>query len=295
MSRSGRTPTDRSERMIFNNYAAMRRVTELKNEMFSPDTVLELHRIVTDGTLDDPAAAGRLQRRDDDRVAVFDQYGAVLYRPPPAEQLPDRLQRLCTFANGEQDGAYLPPVLRAITVHFMIGYDHPFEDGNGRTARALFYWSMIKQGYWLTEFLVISEILRKAPAKYARSYLHTEQDDNDLTYFYVYQLSVIERAIGKLHEYLARKMHEVRDFQRSLALLPGQFNHRQLAVLERAVRNPSAYYTAQSHAASHNVTIETARQDLLGLERLKLMERSKIGKANAWYPIVDLTVALRDL
>lgn len=296
MIRSGRRPHDRSERMIFNNYNAMRRVTELKDEAFSPNLVLELHRIVTEGTLDDPSAAGRLQREEDGRVAVFDRDQEVLYCPPPASELPERMQRLCDFANGEESsGAYIPPVLRAITIHFMIGYDHPFEDGNGRTARALFYWSMLKQGYWLTEFLVISEILKKAPSKYARSYLHTEQDDNDLTYFHLYQLQVIERAINQLHDYLQTKMREVREFQQSLALLPGQFNHRQLAVLEHAVRTPTAQYTAQSHAGSHMVTVETARQDLLALERMQLLRKARIGKANIWFPIDDLAAALQKL
>lgn len=295
MIRSGRRPQTHSERMILNNYAAMRRITELRDEPFSSERVLELHRIVTEGTLEDPSAAGRLQWEDEERVAVFDHDEEVLHYPPPASELPERLERLCRFANGEQDSAYLPPVLRAITVHFMIGYDHPFEDGNGRTARVLFYWSMIKQGYWLTEFLVISQILKNAPSKYARSFLHTEQDEGDLTYFHVYQLGVLERAIKQLHEYLKRKMHEVREFQHSLSLLPGQFNHRQLAVLEHAVRNPSAQYTAQSHASSHAVTIETARQDLLALERMNLMHKVRISKANTWFPIENLAEALRTL
>jgi hypothetical protein len=73
------------------------------------------------------------------------------------------------------------PVLRAILLHFMIGYDHPFADGNGRTARALFYWSMARSGYWLMEYTSISHILRKAPARYMRAYLHTETDKNDTT------------------------------------------------------------------------------------------------------------------
>src|SRR4029078_6274610 len=57
--RSGREPTDRSERMIVNNYRALQ---FMRNEMggaLSPDLVLELHRIVTEGTLADPDAAGR--------------------------------------------------------------------------------------------------------------------------------------------------------------------------------------------------------------------------------------------
>ncbi len=296
MIRTGRAPVDRSEQMILNNFNAMRRVTELRDAEFTPDRILELHRIVTEGTLDEPSAAGRLQHEDEVRVAVYDDgYSQVLHEPPPAVELPERLDRLCRFANGQEDGGYLPPVLRAITSHFMIGYDHPFEDGNGRTARLLFYWSMLKQGYWLTEFVTISQILKNAPAKYARSYLHTEQDESDLTYFYIYQLGVLERAIKGLNEYLKRKMFEVREFQRSLALRPGQFNHRQLSVLEHAVHNPSAQYTAQSHASSHNITVETARQDLLALEHMDLMRKIKIGKAFTWYPIDDLAGALKEL
>ena len=63
--RSGREPRDRSERMIVNNYRAIQFVKEMGSEL-TPDAVLELHRIVTDGTLDNPAAAGRLQRPDED-------------------------------------------------------------------------------------------------------------------------------------------------------------------------------------------------------------------------------------
>lgn len=169
----------------------------------------------------------------------------------------------------------------------------PFEDGNGRTARVLFYWSMLRRGCWLTEFLAISEILKRAPSKYARSFIYTEQDDGDLTYFHHYQLRVIERSVKRLNEYLQLKMREVREFQKSLALLPGEFNYRQLAVLEHAVRNPSANFTAQSHSRSHGVTVETARQDLLTLERMNLLRKARVGKANVWFPIDDLASALQ--
>src|SRR5262249_24290671 len=97
-------------------------------------------------------------------------------RPNPARATPGartagRLARLCAFANETSDATWMQPVLRSLAVHFMVGYDHYFEGGNGRTARALFYRSMLKRGYWLTEFLTISRILNKAPAQYARSYL----------------------------------------------------------------------------------------------------------------------------
>jgi Fic family protein len=295
MIRSGRAPKDRSERMILNNYRAMRRIGELRNTPITPEIVCELHRIVTEGTLDNPDAAGRLQRADEDRVSIYGSGDVLLHEPPPADSLPKRLDDLCRFANGESDSTYLPPALRAISIHFMVGYDHYFEDGNGRTARALFYWSMLNQGYWLTEFLSISKILKAAPSKYATSFLLTESDDSDLTYFFIYQLKVIQRAITELHTYLARKMSEVRDLQRTLASTPGQFNHRQLALLEHATRNPDAHYTMQSHARSHNTSLETGRHDLLALTSKGLLRRQKIGRMYYYLPVDGLTDKLRDL
>lgn len=292
MIREGRPPRDHSERMILNNYVAMQRIRELARSPLTPDMVLELHRIVTDGTLEHPEYAGRLQDRNDHRVSVWGDGNQLLHRPPPATELPERLERLCAFANGTGDAPYMPAVVRAIVVHFMMGYDHYFEDGNGRTARALFYWSMLREDYWLTEYISISRILRKAPAQYARSFLMTEDDDGDLTHFVLYQLSVIRRAIEDLHVYLAAKAQEIREVQSRLKGLPGEFNHRQLAVLDHAARNPTAIYTAKSHGASHRVTIETARQDLQALEARGALERFKISKQFAWRPAEQLAQQL---
>jgi len=288
MLRTGRPPRDHGEHMILNNYHAMERIRELKDEPLTPDLVLELHRIVTDGTLENPEYAGRLQDDDAHRVAVWGDGEQLLHRPPPVAELPARLQALCAFANDTSGSPYMPPVLRALTIHFMVGYDHYFEDGNGRTARALFYWSMLRQGYWLAEFLSISRVLRGAPARYARSFLLTEQDDGDLTHFFIYHLGVIERAIAELHTYLARKADEMRSVQSRLRAMPGEYNHRQLAVLDYSLRNPGEYFTVRSHSSSHRVSVETARQDLQALERRGMVERFKVSKQFAWRPVPDL-------
>ncbi|ASR55539.1 Fic family protein [Cellulomonas sp. PSBB021] len=288
MIRSGRPPVDRSERMILNNYRAMQRVTELRGTELTPELVLEIHRIVTDGTLDDPEAAGRVQDDQDRRVSVWGDGDQLLHRPPPVEQLPARLDALCAFANDDSGTAYLPPVLRAVVLHFMMGYDHYFEDGNGRTARAIFYWSMLRQGFWLAEFLTISQILKAAPAQYARSFLLTEQDGGDLTYFALHQLEVLHRAIDNLHRYLATKAEEMQVARRDIRTMQGRFNHRQLALLEHALRSPGGTYTTTSHATSHAVTIETARQDLHALEDAGLMVRRREGKHFAWSAPGDL-------
>jgi Fic family protein len=294
MIRSGRPPVNRDERMIYNNYAAMQRIRELKGSPVSIEGLHELHRIVTDGTLEDPDGAGRFQTPDEERVVVGGPSGEVYHRPPPASELPERMRTLCDFMNGTTGDAYVPGVVRAIITHFMIGYEHPFQDGNGRTARALFYWMMLNQNYWLTEFVSISRILKGAPSQYEKSFLHSEQDDADLTYFILYQLEVLQRAIGELNSYLDRKVQEVRDFQRSLATMPGEFNHRQLALLQHALRHPDAVYTVQSHGSSHNVVKQTARQDLLDLEARGALVRRTRGRAFVWSPVADLVQHLEN-
>jgi Fic family protein len=291
MLRSGRPPRDRSERMIVNNYRAMNTVRGWKDESLTPKRVLQLHRIVTDGTLDNPDAAGRLQRPDEERVRVFDRATSELvHTPPPAEQLPERLQAMCAFANDQPTEGFLHPVIRSILLHFWLAYDHPFEDGNGRTARAIFYWSMLKHGYWLTEFLSISTILNRAPGRYSRAFLYTETDGLDTTYFVLNQLNVICRAIDELHAYLARKARQVRETERMLR--QADLNHRQIALLSHSLRHPDADYTFRSHQTSHGVVYQSARTDLLDLEKRGLLERRTLGQRFVFRPVSNLAARL---
>jgi Fic family protein len=239
--------------------------------------------------LDNPDAAGRLQTEEDDRVAVIDVADqAVVYSPPPASQLPARMRQLVRFSNGEvkQEG-FLHPVVRSILVHFWMGYDHPFEDGNGRTARTLFYWSMKHQGYWLTDFLSISRILAMAPAQYARAYLYTETDSGDTTYFIIYHLNVIVRAIKELNEYLQRKIRQVRQTEERLRA-SSQYNYREMQLLGDALRHPDRRYTFKTHSRSHGVSLQSARNDLLDLEQRGLLEGRKVGRQFVFSPVDDL-------
>jgi Fic family protein len=292
--RTGREPRDRSELMILNNYRALEFMREGMGDQLTPELVMTLQRILTEGTLDDPTAAGRLQTPHEDRVVVLDATdGTTIHIPPPADQLPDRLQAMCEFANRPDDesGGFIHPVVRGILLHFWLAYDHPFVDGNGRTARALFYWYMRTRGYWLIEYLSISRILRNAPSKYANAFLLTETDGGDTTYFLLHQLDVIKRAVEQLHDYLRRKVTEVRDVEK-LVKDAGNLNHRQLALLSDAIRHPDSVYTYRSHAANHRVTEETARTDLLQLRELGLFEQRKAGRKHAYRAVPDLPKAL---
>ncbi|RTL57054.1 MAG: Fic family protein [Rhodocyclaceae bacterium] len=298
MLRTGRKPKNHGEKMIFNNYRAMEFLRALKSERLTPDLILELHRILTEDTLENPEDAGRL-RRDNEIHVIDPRDETTLHIPPNHTELRERLDRLCEFANaGETSSPFVHPVLRAILLHFMIGYDHPFVDGNGRTARALFYWSMARSGYWLMEYTSISHILRKAPAQYMKAYLYTETDGNDTTYFLLHQLSTVRKSISALHEYLDRKVKEQKETERMLAASPKlrtKFNHREVALLTHALRNTGEGYRVDAHQRSHSVAYQTARNDLLHLHDLGLLEKGKQGNAFVFFSPSDLRERLATL
>ena len=286
MLRSGRQPRDRSERMILNNYQAMSALREIVPQPLTPEGVFRLHAILAEGTLDNPDAAGRLQRPDEERVVVTDGEGVVVHVPPPAGDLQSRLEAMCGFANGGGTDGFMHPVVRAILLHLWLAYDHPFEDGNGRTARALFYREMLARGYWLFEYVTISRLLVRAPARYARAFLHTETDEFDATYFILHQLQVIRRAVEELMTYLRRKMAETRE---TIQLLRrADLNHRQIALLTHALRHSDAVYTIQSHSTSHRVVRQSARTDLLGLVARGLLEQHVVGRKFVFRPVPEL-------
>lgn len=279
MLTEGRSPRNRGEQMVLNNYEAIMFLREHQNAELTPEFLLELHTIVTRGTLDDPSESGRFRTTRDEIVIKDHQSGKTLYVPPPADQLKKRLQDLCDFANQKDatiDG-FIHPVIRACLLHFQIGFDHPFCDGNGRTARALFYWLMLRNHYWLFEYLPISRLIYRGPSKYARAFLHTEVDENDATHFLVYKANIIQRARTELKEYITAKQDEIRKARRLFAD-DHSLNHRQRDLILQATRNPDRRFTISEYASQHLIQYATARSDLLRLESRGYLVKVKVGK-----------------
>jgi len=264
---AARPPRDLADRMVANNYAAVRHACATAHEPLTPARLLDLHRRVTEGTLRDSSQVGRLRTEAD--KTVLRRGDKIVFTPPPASELPSRLARLCAFANGEEAStAAMAPVLRAILVHFWLAYDHPFVDGNGRTARALFYASMVRAGLTSVEYLSLSGAILADRKSYYDAFRFVQTDSGDVTYFVLNQLDLLETAAEE-----PSGSPSVGEGWRTLPASASHFpamrwlNVRQQAVLLASLAHPDRTHTLPGHSRAHEVTAMTAWRDLDGLRR----------------------------
>lgn len=285
MLESNRKPKDASEQMIQNNYLAMKWIVANQNAQFSIENIQQLHSILTYSTLSSSEDEGAFRKVDDINV-VDVQTGKAVYTPPPARDLDKLIKDFCFFANDlENRNFFLHPISKAIILHFLIGYIHPFVDGNGRTARTMFYWYLLKHGYWLIEFMSVSRIILNSKAQYARAYLHTERDENDLTYFLIYNLKSIHKSLEDLRTYIKKKSAEK---QNAITLLRNtNFNDRQILLIQEIIQDRTIFFTAQQVQTKLAVSNQTARTDLAGLVEQGILTERRSGHRIQYLPAAD--------
>jgi Fic family protein len=294
MIQKGLEPKDKSQQMILNNYLLMKKAVEKKNEDLSIELILELHEIATNKAIENNAAAGEL--RQSDNIVISNLYNENTFYPPDHKTIISRLTNLCEFANidhSQNDPSnFIHPIVKAIILHFMIGYIHPFGDGNGRTARAIFYWSILKSGYWLFEYVSISKLIQEKRNDYDKSFIYTETDDFDLTYFIYNQVETIDKAVNLLYEHIEKKQRDFYNFIDWVEKNPiaKKLKREQLEILKEAVKSPGREFTANQVADDFGVSINTARNYLNKLvsEELLVQAKTKSGKTVVYLSPVSL-------
>lgn len=267
-------PRNKSEQMIMNNFITIKHIVQHKNEEITPENILYIHKLISNRTLNDSEDEGRF--RDNDEVYVVDHITSeVVHTPPSKNELGELIKDLCSFCNNDSSN-FIHPIVKGCIVHFMIGWIHPFTDGNGRTARALFYWYLLKQGYWLTEYLSISRIIKDTKGQYEKAYRYTEVDENDLSYFITYHVKTIEKAFNALKVYINRKQKEV--FQAAKFMKIPNVNDRMAQVLKIIHDDAERILNIKEIESRFNISNFTARSDLKTLVTLGFLEIIQVNK-----------------
>lgn len=280
MLRKKMTPKDKSQQMIFNNYQTIQFIVKHKDEPLSPELLLRIHKLMTEYTMQNPQDAGRF-RNNNDVVVENGITHETVHIPPSCEEIPAFVDDLCSFFNEQNLSQFIHPIIRGIIIHFMIAYVHPFVDGNGRTARALFYWYMLKQGYWLTEYLSISRVIARSKKAYEKAFLYTESDDNDIGYFVAYNLRVLQQSFEQLQAYIKRKQEEKNSANALLKI--GGINTRQAQIIKMFMDDTEKIITVKDMQVRFNISPTTAKSDIIGLVDRGLLIEVALNKVKRGY------------
>lgn len=280
MLRKKMTPKDKSQQMIANNYQTIQFIVSHKDALLTPELLLQIHQLMTEHTMQDPQEAGCF-RSNNDVVVENGITHETVHTPPTFEEIPNFVEDLCLFFNEKDAPQFIHPIIRGIIIHFMVAYVHPFADGNGRTARALFYWYMLKQGYWLTEYLSISRVIAKSKKSYEKAFLYTEADGMEMGYFVAYNMRVLQQSFKQLQDYIKRKQEEKRAANSFLRI--GNINTRQAQIIKMFADDSNLVVTIADLQAQFLVSPTTAKADVVGLINMGLLAEISFNKVKKGY------------
>lgn len=268
------TPKDKNELMTKNNHLAMTHILEHRGSEFNIDLILRIHHIITQGTLDDPEYAGKFR---DDEVFIWDKTNTVIFKPMAAEKIEQCLNNLVTWVNTHSDEDFIHPVVKASIIHFYLVYVHPFYDGNGRTARALFYFYLLQNQYEFFKYFSISALIAKQREKYYKAIKDVEDYDNDLTYFLMYFADVVSKSIDEIINRIVRK-YQSDIISKNLDSKGIYLNKRQKKLIKVLIDQDHKNITTRRYEKIFKVSYGTARSDLNELAENGLLQKRKIGK-----------------
>lgn len=282
MLKTGRLPRNESEQMIFNNLRAIQYIEGVSDHELDFGLIIELHNIMTRNTkAEDSSGAYRKGP-----VYVTDHVdGEIAHIPPDAGDIESLMMAVCKFAN--QDDPFIHPIVKASIIHFLIAWIHPFTDGNGRTARSLYYWYLFKKGYTLIRNISISRVILESRIQYDRAFLKTEADDLDLNYFIVYSMKSLKIAFENLIRYRDRKKGQ-RELRESIATVLREkgLNKRQADLIGYLYLKHPLMVNITSYAEQHGIVRQTAKADLEELRQSGYLVSEKSGR-NLMYKLAS--------
>ncbi|MCB9073749.1 MAG: Fic family protein [Bdellovibrionaceae bacterium] len=276
---SGNLPKNKNEWMLINNYEAMKWIKENRSRSVSKEVIESIHQIVTRNTLEGDNAnfSGRFRT---DTVHVRSSRNEIKHEGIPFKQIENTLNEV--FQLTAENPRYFPTVIRGILLHYFIAYIHPFFDGNGRTARALFYFKAMRNNLHFVELLSVSAYLKNHGKQYEKSFEKVVGNELDITYFIDFNLDALLKAVQEVE----RKVTYLMSLTQIKDHLP--ISDNQIGLLQRLALNKFRKISIEEYASQINKSREIARQELKQLQELGFLQEEKSGKKFVYHVLKEV-------
>ncbi|MGD1821864.1 MAG: Fic family protein [Pleomorphochaeta sp.] len=286
--RKNKKTSDKNIKMIINNYLTMEYIVKNKDLTMDRDKLLNIHKKITHNTLLDSKDEGSFRKSNDVHVADIAK-NELIYQPPNYLDIDNLINQLCQFCNNDNYTSYfIHPIIKAIIIHFTLAFIHPFVDGNGRCARAIVYWYLLKEGYNLTQYLAISRIIQKSKIQYEDSYLKCEYDNNDLTYFIIYNLKAIIKAKEEFFNYVEKTLNKRGEITHLIS--ENKISENQAIILNELNNKKDYFLTVIEVQHLLSVSNQTARSTLESLVSKNYLKKINLNKNKFGYMLNPLNI-----
>ncbi|TDI48870.1 MAG: Fic family protein [Acidobacteria bacterium] len=203
----------------------------------------------------------------------------VHYEAPPAERLPEEMTRFLHWFEKPGD---IDPLLTAGLAHLWFVTIHPFDDGNGRIARAITDMVLSRSESSRRRFYSMSAQIRRERRAYYATLESTQKGSVDVTRWQTWFLSCLLRAIEGAHGTLRSVLEKARFWER-FATEP--LNERQIAILNKLLDGIDGKLTTSKWAKMAECSQDTAYRDILDLVRRGALQKDAGGGRSTSYSL----------
>jgi Fic family protein len=204
----------------------------------------------------------------------------VHFQAIPPVQLPTEMARFISWFNGP-DG--LDPVLKAAIAHFWFIIIHPFDDGNGRIARALTDLLLARSENSPDRFYSMSSQIMAEKKSYYAILQEVQYSSGDITAWIVWFLSCLKHALLSADQQLDAVLWKVEFWKKHQRLV---FNHRQRLMLTKLMHDFQGKLQSSKWAKMTHCSHDTALRDLNDLMDKGILRKELSGGRNTTYALI---------
>lgn len=205
----------------------------------------------------------------------------VHFEAPGAERVESEMQRFLEWFNGPSE---VDPVLKAGVAHFWFVTIHPFDDGNGRIARAITDMALSMADGTKDRFYSMSSGIERERKEYYRQLESAQRGGLDITGWLAWFLACLDRTIEDARGTLSSVLHKARLWQR---INRGPINERQREVINRMLDKFSGHLTTSKYAKLAKCSSDTALRDIRDLLDRGIIVKNSGGGRSTSYHLTD--------